>query len=366
MASQTPQKTKKKIWFILAIIIVFLIIAIMFWQMNKTQNSQNVEKQKRANPTEQKAALTVTVVQPEQQNWRQSFTANGNIAAWQEVVISSELSGQRLTRVNVNVGDEVKRGQVLAEINSETIDFIVEKEPSNKNFREFLDFINKRLETNNITLILTIDNIDRLTKEKTKAIWSTINIFFAERSDKENYNNIWLIIPYDEAKVIQAFNEDESTDDKNEIGKGLIEKTFAVKFRVTPPIPTNWEVLFDELIIESFGEDISKEKRIDFDYVKRIFNSYKKEIITPREIINFINELITIYSLHKDINFKYLALFTASKDRILKEQPISAILSQDYLNSDIKIIFNEDTLLEKTIASITFGVPVLDGTLVLL
>ena len=131
-------------------------------------------------------------------------------------------------------------------------------------------------------------------KEKTKAIWSTINIFFAERSDKENYNNIWLIIPYDEAKVIQAFNEDESTDDKNEIGKGLIEKTFAVKFRVTPPIPTNWEVLFDELIIESFGEDISKEKRIDFDYVKRIFNSYKKEIITPREIINFINELITI------------------------------------------------------------------------
>ncbi len=68
MASQTPQKTKKKIWFILAIIIVFLIIAIMFWQMNKTQNSQNVEKQKRANPTEQKAALTVTVVQPEQQN----------------------------------------------------------------------------------------------------------------------------------------------------------------------------------------------------------------------------------------------------------------------------------------------------------
>ena len=74
-----------------------------------------------ANSAEQKAALTVTVVQPEQQNWKQSFTANGNIAAWQEVVIGSELSGQRLTRVNVNVGDEVKRGQVLAEINSETI-----------------------------------------------------------------------------------------------------------------------------------------------------------------------------------------------------------------------------------------------------
>ncbi|MCM1958766.1 efflux RND transporter periplasmic adaptor subunit [Acinetobacter modestus] len=121
MASQTPQKTKKKIWFILAIIVVFLIIAIMFWQTNKAKNSANMEKRKGANSAEQKAALTVTVVQPEQQKWKQSFTANGNIAAWQEVVIGSELSGQRLTRVNVNVGDEVKRGQVLAEINSETI-----------------------------------------------------------------------------------------------------------------------------------------------------------------------------------------------------------------------------------------------------
>lgn len=121
MASQTPQKTKKKIWFILAIIVVFLIIAVMFWQTNKAKSSANMEKRKGANSAEQKAALTVTVVQPEQQNWKQSFTANGNIAAWQEVVIGSELSGQRLTRVNVNVGDEVKRGQVLAEINSETI-----------------------------------------------------------------------------------------------------------------------------------------------------------------------------------------------------------------------------------------------------
>ena len=121
MTSQTPQKSKKKIWFILAIIVVFLIIAVMFWQTNKAKNSANMEKRKGANSAEQKAALTVTVVQPEQQNWKQSFTANGNIAAWQEVVIGSELSGQRLTRVNVNVGDEVKRGQVLAEINSDTI-----------------------------------------------------------------------------------------------------------------------------------------------------------------------------------------------------------------------------------------------------
>lgn len=121
MTSQTPKKIKKKGWLILAIAVVLLMIAVVVWQTGTAKNSVTPEKAKNADTTEQKAALTVTIVQPQQQNWEQTFTANGNIAAWQEVVIGSELSGQRLTRVNVNVGDEVRRGQVLAEINSETI-----------------------------------------------------------------------------------------------------------------------------------------------------------------------------------------------------------------------------------------------------
>ncbi|EOR08358.1 hypothetical protein F896_01653 [Acinetobacter genomosp. 15BJ] len=121
MTYQTPNKIKKKGWLILAIAVVLLIIAVVVWQTGTAKKSVNPEKAKNADTTEQKTALTVTIVQPQQQNWEQTFTANGNIAAWQEVVIGSELSGQRLTRVNVNVGDEVRRGQVLAEINSETI-----------------------------------------------------------------------------------------------------------------------------------------------------------------------------------------------------------------------------------------------------
>lgn len=120
MASQTPQKTKKKVWFILAIIIGLLMIGVVIWQVKADKNTAKNKDQNDSNLSP-KAALTVTVIQPEVQNWKQTFTANGNIAAWQEVVISSELSGQRLTKVNVNVGDKVRRGQVLAEINSDTI-----------------------------------------------------------------------------------------------------------------------------------------------------------------------------------------------------------------------------------------------------
>ncbi len=121
MASQTSQKTNKKVWLLFAIIVGLIIILIALRFTETTKKSTTDSPPNTAKKTEQKPALTVTVVEPVLQNWKQSFTANGNVAAWQEVVIGSELSGQRLTRVNVNVGDQVKRGQVLAEINSDTI-----------------------------------------------------------------------------------------------------------------------------------------------------------------------------------------------------------------------------------------------------
>lgn len=121
MDSQTSQNSKNKVWLISAIVIVVFVVALLIWKSGSDKKTNQSEKQRKTDQSVQKAALTVTVIRPEQQNWQQTFTANGNIAAWQEVVIGSELSGQRLTKVNVNVGDQVKRGQVLAEINSETI-----------------------------------------------------------------------------------------------------------------------------------------------------------------------------------------------------------------------------------------------------
>lgn len=66
-------------------------------------------------------ALTVTATTPQRADWPQVFSAQGNITAWQEAVIGSELSGFRLTEVRVDVGDEVRKGQLLARISDETV-----------------------------------------------------------------------------------------------------------------------------------------------------------------------------------------------------------------------------------------------------
>ena len=61
-----------------------------------------------------RAALTVTVAAPQKMSWAREIAANGNVAAWQEASIGADVAGLRLQDLRVNVGDVVKKGQVLA------------------------------------------------------------------------------------------------------------------------------------------------------------------------------------------------------------------------------------------------------------
>jgi RND family efflux transporter MFP subunit len=74
---------------------------------------------KQAGPA--RPALTVTTVRPLAAQLPIKLAANGNVAAWQEAIIGSESGGLRLTEVRVNVGDVVKKGQVLAVFSADTV-----------------------------------------------------------------------------------------------------------------------------------------------------------------------------------------------------------------------------------------------------
>lgn len=66
-------------------------------------------------------ALTVQTVSPQEMSLPIRIAAHGNITAWQEASIGSESGGLRISDVRVNVGDRVKRGQVLAVFAAETV-----------------------------------------------------------------------------------------------------------------------------------------------------------------------------------------------------------------------------------------------------
>ena len=65
--------------------------------------------------------LTVELVSPAHEAWPDILVASGEIAPWQEASIGTELTGIRLEEVLVNVGDAVKKGQLLARYSEDAL-----------------------------------------------------------------------------------------------------------------------------------------------------------------------------------------------------------------------------------------------------
>jgi RND family efflux transporter MFP subunit len=94
---------------VIALIVLTLLIVLVLVLAIGAKRADRKTEQAPARP-----ALTVTTARPSIMRLPIRLSANGGIAAWQEAIIGSESNGLQLKEVRVNVGDVVKRGQVLA------------------------------------------------------------------------------------------------------------------------------------------------------------------------------------------------------------------------------------------------------------
>lgn len=62
-------------------------------------------------------ALTVTSAVPRRAVWPAELDASGAIAPWQEASVGTQIGGYQLIEVRVNVGDSVRKGEILARLN---------------------------------------------------------------------------------------------------------------------------------------------------------------------------------------------------------------------------------------------------------
>jgi HlyD family secretion protein len=69
----------------------------------------------------QRTALTVEVATPRTQEVERTLNLSGGLYAWQEAIVASELGGMAITALEVDVGSQVKRGQVLARLAQDSI-----------------------------------------------------------------------------------------------------------------------------------------------------------------------------------------------------------------------------------------------------
>lgn len=107
----------KNRWIVL--ILLVMVAAGVAWMLMRAPASNSLSAA--ASPAASKPALTVTTTAAQQTSWPQRIEASGSIAAWQEAVIGAEAAGLRTVEVAVNVGDRVRHGQLLARLQSDTV-----------------------------------------------------------------------------------------------------------------------------------------------------------------------------------------------------------------------------------------------------
>ena len=251
---------------------------------------------------------------------------------------------------------------------TKNLETINEEEPTVAKFIRWMKDLSDNIsEYKKPKLIIVYDNMDRLPADKVKELWSSIHTFFAEKG----FPNIWVIIPFDEKHLSCAFGE---SDEKEQLTKHFISKTFPVVYRVTPPVITDYQKLFNNLYSKAFGETEEKDK----ETIYRILR-LEKPNATIREMIEFINSLVALKQIWKEeIDLLYCAIFKLKEHEIVNN-PIGEhvfgdqhgkthveiqnitieeeILSGYYLGDNLKYIIPNDETLQTNISALVYGVP---------
>lgn len=235
----------------------------------------------------------------------------------------------------------------------EKYETISEREPSTRQFKDWMFDINKDLVKRGKYLVVVIDNMDRLPKLKVQELWSAIHSFFSE----EKYSNIRVVVPFDRAHIRNAFQSEDIVNnnqkDSNEIavyGDDFINKTFYIVYHVSPPILSDWKDYFVQQWHSAFGE----EAEVD-NAVMMVYDMMTKEH-TPRKIVAFINEFVTIKNIAEEsIPDKYIALFIFGRATIATD-PIKEILTPTYLGA-LDFMFKDDKQLPSFMSSLYYQLP---------
>lgn len=222
------------------------------------------------------------------------------------------------------------------------IETVSEDQPSVRDFQNWMNDINDDL---NKKVVIVFDNFDRLPKKHILNVWSSIHIFFAEKS----YSNIKVIIPFDREHIQNAFKELNGLDTK--FGDDYVNKTFDIVFRITLPIMSNWKKFFTEQWKKAFINYDEDELRL----VMQVYEFLNRRI-TPREIISFINEILTIKLLDDSFKERYIAIFVLKKDDILKN-PLDAITNLEYLKG-LQSFYSNDKDFAKQLTAIVYHIDV--------
>ncbi|HIF9148501.1 TPA: P-loop NTPase fold protein [Photobacterium damselae] len=178
----------------------------------------------------------------------------------------------RVFGCKARLGDLVKRNST--DTISETID--VNREVGAIELKEaFGTFSN--LIPKEKTLLLVVDNIDRVSPDIARELWSDIEILTSLGSERFR-----ILLPYSEEHLAKAL--EKSAVDESQSGKEFISKRIPIPFSAPPIVTTGWRSQFEEYWNETLPDITGQEG------VKDLIEIWAQKI-TPRYLKSIVNRI---------------------------------------------------------------------------
>ncbi|GAA5218324.1 P-loop NTPase fold protein [Corallincola platygyrae] len=183
------------------------------------------------------------------------------------------------------------------------------------------------------TIVLVIDNLDRVEARLVREIWSDLNIINALAGKKMK-----VLVPFSSAHVAKSLSD----DDDNELYSGMeyISKRLPIVFQAPPIVTAGWRDQFRKLWEENLGNSVE-----GVNIAAELIDMWQRpgQGVTPRQLKKLINDIASILAscpaerLHGASCATYVLGLKNQHGKLTLEQLLSAeIPSQTIPEADDK------------------------------
>ena len=179
---------------------------------------------------------------------------------------------------------------------------------------EFEDKFNKLMgevfKVKDRKVVLVLDNLDRVAAKDALEIWATLQTFFQSAT---RFPSLWVIILYDLQGLRQLWEKDGGSP--QEMALSFLDKTFAARFEVPPPLVSDWHGYLLDNLDAAFPKHYAQEltrRQAEFHDVYRVYSAHlaqRGKLPTPRELKLFVNQIGVLHRQREDDDSFPLSLY---------------------------------------------------------
>ncbi|HHQ4901148.1 TPA: P-loop NTPase fold protein [Aeromonas veronii] len=204
-------------------------------------------------------------------------------------------------------------------------------------------------------LICVIDNMDRISNEHAKNIWSTLQVFIT--NNHPNSTSVWFIIPFDESAFKKIWPSTQPDNDF--ISNSFTEKCFQLVIDVPTPITSDWIHYLTKMAKDAFKNWDTPDLADTFIRQYKDYYSVINHSPTPRSINNIINQVQALqirFSNDNKITINAITIYAILR-RTKTRNEIKNMILYPQKSGVNESVLKRVKLFQRELSSIIFHVP---------